>query len=107
MLSDANWSLIPEHCREGLEEYILNGTESGGFLMAVVENDLRRAVESADFTNRRVLDGYVMFLNNYAPRECWGSPVKVGKWIARGGLNGKSTSSSAANPELGRADAAA
>lgn len=100
MLGDANWSLIPEHCRDGLRRYIEEGAESGGFIAAVVENDLRRAVESADFVNRRALDGYVMFLNNYAPPACWGSPSKVGRWVAHGGLRGLAQRASSA-PELG------
>lgn len=99
-LKNANWSLIPEHCREGLERYIREGVETGSFLMAVLENDLRRAVECADFVNRQTLPGYVMFLNNYAPSGCWGSPQKVGRWVSQGGLKGASSRASV-DPELG------
>lgn len=98
MIEDANWSLIPKHCRNGMIRWIMYGTEPGNFLGAVLENDLRRAVERADDINRASLANYVTFLFNYAPLPCWGSPEKVAEWKRLGGLKGQAKV--AANPEL-------
>lgn len=97
-LATANWSLIPAHCRDGMRQYIEHGILTGGFLEAVLENDLRRAVERADDKNVSALPGYVRFLYNYAPAPCWGNPGKVRRWIEQGGLRGQSKA--AADPEL-------
>lgn len=98
MMNDANWTLIPEHCRGGLRRYIERGTDVGDFLYAVLANDLRGAVRRADDTNMGHLADYVKFLYCYAPSQCWGSPAKVAAWMGEGGLYGQSKS--AANPEL-------
>jgi hypothetical protein len=80
--------LIPEHCREGLMLYIMEGIEPGGFLCAVLENDLIGAFSKADSINSARMEDYAKFLHNYAPRECHGSPLKVRAWCQKGGLNG-------------------
>ncbi len=98
MLDNANWSLIPKHCREGLRRYLEEGVESGDFLRHVICNDLKNAVGRADGINRKALSDYVIFLHNYAPSGSWGSPEAWRSWSARGGLNG--ISKAAANPEL-------
>ena len=82
----ADWSLIPEHMIGGLRRYIENGIPPGHFLTAVLCNDLRGAVDRADDTNRRRLADYVIFLYNYVPSQCWGSPEKFEVWIAQHGL---------------------
>ena len=87
-LDEANWSLIPEHCRDGLREYIKRGRPTGSFLMAVLRNDLRATFECADDTNRAVVFDYIKFLYNDAPTWCWGSPAKVERWMAHKGLDG-------------------
>ena len=101
MMEDANWSLIPEHCREGLREYIEEGREVGDFLYYVLTNDLFRAVRKADDTNLGRLPDYVTFLWNYTPSNAHGSPANVRAWMAMGGLKG--LSKRAANPELATA----
>ncbi len=97
-MNDANWSLIPQHCRAGLAAYIEHGRPVGDFLTSVLCNDLEGAVHRADRENRAALVNYVVFLHNYAPRPCWGSPERVKSWSASGGLRGQSRA--AANPEL-------
>jgi hypothetical protein len=88
-INDWDWSLIPLHCRLGLRDYIEHGHETGGFLYAVLSNDLKMAVRQADDHNRTQLHNYVTFLYRHAPLQCWGSPERVAAWIERGGLNGK------------------
>ena len=84
---DANWGLIPEHMRSGVQRYIEFGIKPGSFLTSMIENDLRGAVENADAENAHALRGYVQFFYSYGPAECWGSPEKMKKWVVQGGLN--------------------
>lgn len=80
--------LIPEHCRDGLLSYIMDGIEPGGFLCAVLENDLVGAFGKADNINADRMEDYARFIVNYAPRDSWGSRKIVDAWIKAGGLNG-------------------
>lgn len=85
----ADWTLIPEHMREGVDNWILHGLPyCGDFLAAVVCNDLREAVERADDVNRGRLADYVRFFYNYAPSGCWGSKERFDRWVRHGGLLG-------------------
>jgi hypothetical protein len=85
-----DWRTIPDYMRDGIKMYIERGiAHPGGFLTAIIQNDLKEAVRRADDTNRRLLANYVDFFYNYAPIDCWGSPDKMAKWIERGGLYGK------------------
>ena len=56
-----SWSLIPEHMIEVVRHYIENGLEPGSFLSAVLQNDLRRAVECADEININRLPDYIRY----------------------------------------------
>lgn len=83
--------LLPDYMRSGMERYLLHGISPGGFLTAVLENNLVEAFARADMTNRPRLWDYAKFLHNYAPKipvPAWGSPEIVAKWIKAGGLNG-------------------
>ncbi len=82
---------IPEHMRAGLLDYIERGYEPGGFIWAVLCNDLRGACARADSVNRHALYAYVHFLWNYAPAACWGSEERVAAWIERSGASGGAT----------------
>lgn len=77
-------SRLPEHCRQGLLDYLRYGVPPGHFLTAVLSNDLTEACSRADEPNRRALYDYVYVLYNDAPCEAWGSPDKVRAWIDRG-----------------------
>jgi hypothetical protein len=80
---------LPEHCHAGFADYVLQGVEPGGFLYALLTNDLRRTFERADGRNvHRILD-YVKFLYSDCPARCWGSEQMVAEWIAKGGLKGR------------------
>lgn len=79
---------IPEHCRKGLKDYIENGVETGGFLRAVIENNLVEAFNRADLTNQERLRDYAWFLYNHAPVSSWGSKLNYETWIKIGGKTG-------------------
>ena len=67
---------------DGLQRYIEHRIPTGGFLRAVLENDLREACAMADDENVKVIPIYVNWLYNEAPSACWGSPEKVANWLA-------------------------
>ena len=53
----------------------------GGFLQALVANDLSRAIASADVDNRATLRELVVFVHNELPFQCHGSPRAYENWI--------------------------
>lgn len=77
---------VPGHCRPGLAEYLLVGCPVGGFLEAVLSNDLMGALGKADDVNLRALHAYGMFLYNHAPLGSYGSPENYKAWIESGGI---------------------
>lgn len=79
---------VPDHDIECLIGWILDAGDVGGFLTAVLNNNLKEAALSADNENARCLAQIVAFLWNFAPEGCWGSPANVERWRKKGGLNG-------------------
>ena len=73
---------------EAIVQYVLYGRPPGGFLGAVLENNLREAFGRADDNNRPIVYNYVHLLYNAAPSDCWGSPERVRDWIDAGGMEG-------------------
>jgi hypothetical protein len=80
---------LPVHCRPGLAEYIMDGRPVGGFLTAVLRNDLMDAACRADGENATRLKDYALFLSNCAPNFCHGSRTRVDEWIEHGGYRGR------------------
>ena len=81
---EINYETLPNRYVEyGIRNYIETGRPMGGFLTAVFENDLFRAVGKADLENRRDLTKLVIWIYNNAPLMCWGSPEKVSEWKGR------------------------
>ena len=72
---------IPSHTLGGLQRYIEHGVPTGGFLEAVLSNNLRGACERADDLNQHALFEIVSWLYNDAPSGCWGSPAKHEAWL--------------------------
>lgn len=67
--------------KEALDRYAQDGIETGGFLRAVLENNLYKAFSRADYQNRTDLFNIVCYVYNELPMNCWGSPEKVDKWL--------------------------
>lgn len=78
-----NYARLPEHLRGGMKRYIEQYCPTGGFLEAVLENNLVEAFGRADEVNRERMFDIVNFLYNEAPADCWGSPAKVEAWLAQ------------------------
>lgn len=75
---------IPLYMHDGIARYLVNRVAPGGFLSAVISNDLRRACEKADSTNQHLLHEYVKFFYNDAPSQSWGSEEKFNAWLNGG-----------------------
>jgi hypothetical protein len=72
---------LPDALRGGLERYIKGRIRCGDFLNAVLENDLRNAVNHADEGNRNALPAIVSYLYNEIPSVAWGSKQRVKDWL--------------------------
>jgi hypothetical protein len=80
--------MLPAHMRDAVRLYVLNGIRGGRFLAAVMTNNFADAVLRADDVNAAALRYWAMWLRDYAPTGCWGSPDRVAAWIKSGGLIG-------------------
>ncbi len=67
---------------QGLRHYVEGHIETGSFLRCVLENDLSGAVLRGDPTSVVHLRDLVLWLQSFAPPECWGSPERVRDWLA-------------------------
>ena len=79
---------VPEHLFNGLRNFALHGLEPGGFMFALLSNDLRRSCELADAISGPAIFEIVSYIYNELPSNCWGSPEKVKAWLELGGLQG-------------------
>ena len=73
-------SEIPHHFRGGLIRYFGEGIVPGGFLQAVLANDLRLAIARAGPGSVLALEPLVRFLDDHAPAAAWGSAAAVAAW---------------------------
>jgi len=67
--------------KEALNLYVVHHIQPGGFLTAVLENDLREAVGRADGRNILILKEIVQYVHCELPGSCWGSVDKVTQWL--------------------------
>jgi len=72
---------IPSRMMLGIRRYIDDRISPGGFLKAVISNDLKNAVGRADDENIQNLPAYVSYFYNEAPSLCWGSVKKMDEWL--------------------------
>lgn len=73
---------VPEHLHEGLLNYFERHRPTGGFLRAVLENDMASAVVRADAVSLAGLRDLLLFLVNEAPQGSWGTADRVSRWLA-------------------------
>lgn len=72
---------IPQRTLDALKRYVEHKIPTGGFLQAVLENNLTEAFAQADSENREALWEIVKYVYNELPFTCWGSPQKVKEWL--------------------------
>lgn len=76
-----DYTKLPKRLRSGAKRYIEQGIKPGGFLTAVIQNNLKEAVGKADDEMIRVIPSIVGWFYNEAPYDCWGSKNDMRKWI--------------------------
>ncbi len=73
--------LVPDYMWGGIERYMLHGIPPGGFLTALLSNDLMEAFARADDENGENMRRWCQFLYNYAPSGSYGSPARFDAWL--------------------------
>ena len=73
--------MIPERTKETIDLYVSHGCEPGGFMYAVLTNDLFGAIARADVENRANLQAICQYIYNDICSDCWGSKEKVQAWM--------------------------
>ena len=72
---------IPQGVRSGIDDYVANHREQGGFVTSVLRNDLKWAVMRADPASFAALKVILLYCSNEIPPRCWGSPERVDAWL--------------------------
>lgn len=75
---------VPDSMVSGYRLYVENRVRPGGFLLAVLQNDLVGASQAADAINRKHLYEHAEFCFNCLPGNCWGSREAVVAWLKGG-----------------------
>lgn len=75
-----HYGIIPQITMDALDRYVHQGIPTGGFLYAVLTNDLFEAMGRADQNNRAVLFEICQYIYNLVPSGAWGTPEKVKAW---------------------------
>jgi len=71
---------IPQRTLDSLDRYVRHHVPTGGFLLAVLTNDLFGAVGNADSENLAALPEICRYVYNELPSESWGNKTKVWAW---------------------------
>lgn len=77
------YSKIRPEIIESIRAYADEGRPTGGFLKAVLSNDLQGAFGKADDGNQATMFEIISYCYNEIPSACWGSPEAVKKWIEK------------------------
>lgn len=75
-----DYNRVKQDTRDVLLDYINHGHEPGGFLIAVLSNNLKESFRRADYENYMTIGDIVAWLYNNAPSPCCGSPEAVSNW---------------------------
>jgi hypothetical protein len=91
------YSMIPRRVRAALDAHVHDRRPSGGFVTALLENNLSLAFMQADDYSRAAMLEIVLYLWDELPADSWGSAEHVRRWI------GQERAPSARSPDLGSA----
>jgi hypothetical protein len=72
---------LPEDTQASIDRYVQHGIPTGGFLEAVICNDLHQAINRADETHMPIIPAIVGYLYAHCPSQCWGRPTSFREWI--------------------------
>lgn len=81
-LNKIDYTLVPEHLRTGLRNYIESGYKPGSFLDRILRGEIKEAIMVADPISSSRLKDIITFLETYAPPCCYGDSLKVDNWIS-------------------------
>ncbi len=73
--------IIKPSILEGIASYVARGIPPGGFLRAVLENDLMEAAARADDENLAALGQIARYVYFNVPERMYGNREKVAAWI--------------------------
>jgi len=71
---------VPDHMRQGYLRYLQYGIKPGSFGTAILSNDLKNAVCTADHINSQYIITTVKFMIWNFPANAWGSDEIVNNW---------------------------
>ncbi len=69
--------MIPIDTKQSIDLYVAEGYHPGGFLTAVLSNNLVQSLGQADEMNKAAIHDIVKYVYNQIPGRVWGSPEKV------------------------------
>jgi hypothetical protein len=72
---------IPPITKDTIDAYVKWRRMPGGFVRAVLENNLKEAFARADNENTAAMLEIVSYCYNEIPFACWGSPARVKEWL--------------------------
>lgn len=70
----------PEHIQYSIKLFVDHGCRPGGFLTAVLSNDLFGAINNADDDSVENLPHVVAFIHQTVRSDCYGTKEKVLAW---------------------------
>jgi hypothetical protein len=76
-----NYNDCPPHAKEAMINYLEHKWEPGGYLSAVLENDLFGAYAHADLKSLKEMDALILWVYNFAPASCWGKKGSIAGWL--------------------------
>ena len=76
-----NYSKLPAHDQDGMRRYIEDRIAPGGFLTAVITNNLKEAFLRADQLNLAEMRMIVEWFYWVMPSDCWGSEEAMKTWL--------------------------
>lgn len=74
---------LPLNALLDMYAYATSHSKVGGFLEAVISNDLALSVQRADSENVVLLPQYAVVLRHCFPAEAWGSKKAYDRWTGR------------------------
>ena len=82
-IDEAAKAFVPERVANSLADYVFHGVLCGGFLCAVLRNDLIEAINRADTYNIGRLKEIAMFVHWNVPANICGNEANVSNHIAQ------------------------
>jgi len=73
--------VISKNVEEAVNNYIFYGYDPGKFTLAVLTNDLKTAVRTADHVNIKMLPEIVNTMDLFLPLESWGNKQAYTNWL--------------------------